>query len=71
MAPGDCRYGVGLAFGARSASVLDLVERMRPDVVVTDIRMPPTQTDEGIELAARLRTERPEVGVVVLSRRCS
>jgi DNA-binding NarL/FixJ family response regulator len=38
-----------------------------PDVVVTDIRMPPTGTDEGIRLAARLRDERPEVGVVVLS----
>lgn len=48
-------------------SLLDLVERMRPDVVVTDIRMPPTQTDEGIQLAARMRMERPEVGVVVLS----
>ena len=48
-------------------SVLDLVERMRPDVVVTDIRMPPTQTDEGIQLAARLRAEQPDIGVVVLS----
>lgn len=38
-----------------------------PDVVVTDIRMPPTGTDEGIQIAARLRRERPEVGVVVLS----
>jgi len=47
--------------------VLDLVERVQPDVVVTDIRMPPTQTDEGIRLAAQLRMERPEVGVVVLS----
>ena len=41
--------------------------RQGPDVVVTDIRMPPTGTDEGIRLAARLREERPEVGVVVLS----
>ncbi len=40
---------------------------MRPDVVVTDIRMPPTNTDEGIRLAARLRAEHPEIGVVVLS----
>jgi DNA-binding NarL/FixJ family response regulator len=38
-----------------------------PDVVVTDVRMPPTQTDEGIQVAARLRDERPGVGVVVLS----
>ncbi len=38
-----------------------------PDVVVTDIRMPPTGTDEGLRAAERLRTERPTVGVVVLS----
>ena len=38
-----------------------------PDVVVTDIRMPPTGTDEGLRAAERLRAERPEVGVVVLS----
>jgi len=43
------------------------VERDRPDVVVTDIRMPPSHTDEGIRLADELRTTRPEVGVVVLS----
>jgi DNA-binding NarL/FixJ family response regulator len=44
-----------------------LVDQLEPDVVVTDIRMPPTGTDEGIRVAARLRTDRPEVGVVVLS----
>ena len=38
-----------------------------PDVVVTDIRMPPTQTDEGIRAALRIRKEHPDVGVVVLS----
>ena len=47
--------------------VLALVEAASPDVVVTDIRMPPTGTDEGIRLANHLRGERPEVGVVVLS----
>jgi DNA-binding NarL/FixJ family response regulator len=35
--------------------------------VVTDIRMPPTGTDEGIQIAANLREQRPDVGVVVLS----
>src|SRR3954447_4778744 len=39
----------------------------RPDVVLTDIRMPPTNTDEGIRLAADLRDSHPSVGVVVLS----
>jgi len=38
-----------------------------PDVVLTDIRMPPTHTDEGIRLAAELRATHPAVGVVVLS----
>ncbi len=44
-----------------------LVEEHDPDVVVTDIRMPPSGTDEGTRIAARLRAERPDVGVVVLS----
>lgn len=38
-----------------------------PDVVVTDVRMPPTHTDEGIVAARRIRSEHPRVGVVVLS----
>ena len=48
-------------------SLLHVVEERRPDVVVTDIRMPPTHSDEGIRLAALLRERHPEVGVVVLS----
>jgi DNA-binding NarL/FixJ family response regulator len=44
-----------------------LIEEHDPQIVVTDIRMPPTGTDEGIQIAARLRQERPDVGVVVLS----
>jgi DNA-binding NarL/FixJ family response regulator len=48
-------------------SLFDLIDRAQPQVVVTDIRMPPTSTDEGIQAARRLREERPEVGVVVLS----
>ena len=43
------------------------VERVNPDVVVTDIRMPPTNTDEGIRFSSELRASHPEVGVVVLS----
>jgi DNA-binding NarL/FixJ family response regulator len=43
------------------------VEEHRPHVVITDIRMPPTGTDEGLRAANRLRAEHPEVGVVVLS----
>ena len=43
------------------------IDETRPDVVVTDIRMPPENTDEGIRLAAELRSSHPEIGVVVLS----
>jgi DNA-binding NarL/FixJ family response regulator len=48
-------------------SLLEAVEADPPDVVVTDIRMPPTQTDEGIQVAALMRESHPEVGVIVLS----
>ena len=44
-----------------------LVEDTNPDVVVTDIRMPPTGTDEGIRAAAALRSTHPNTGVIVLS----
>ena len=48
-------------------SLLEAVERERPHVVLTDIRMPPTGTDEGIRAASRLGKTHPQVGVVVLS----
>jgi DNA-binding NarL/FixJ family response regulator len=48
-------------------SLLEAVAGEQPDVVVTDIRMPPGSTDEGIQAASRLRETNPEVGVVVLS----
>jgi len=48
-------------------SLLAGVESAQPDVVVTDIRMPPTGTDEGVRAANVLRTSHPRVGVVVLS----
>jgi DNA-binding NarL/FixJ family response regulator len=48
-------------------TLLRVVDTERPDVVLTDIRMPPTGTDEGVRGAARLRTSHPGVGVVVLS----
>src|SRR3954469_14884994 len=48
-------------------SLREACSREAPDVVVTDIRMPPTHTDEGIRLAAELRDLHPEIGVVVLS----
>jgi DNA-binding NarL/FixJ family response regulator len=48
-------------------TLLAAVDADPPDVVVTDIRMPPTQTDEGMQIAARLRHTHPALGVVVLS----
>jgi DNA-binding NarL/FixJ family response regulator len=47
--------------------LIEAIESHDPDVVLTDIRMPPTGTDEGIRAAAHLRKERPATGVVVLS----
>jgi DNA-binding NarL/FixJ family response regulator len=49
------------------ASLLESVAEASPDVVLTDIRMPPTNTNEGIEAARQIRSRHPGVGVVVLS----
>ena len=48
-------------------SLLKAIDEEKPDVVLTDIRMPPTNTDEGIRAAEHLRERYPEAGVVVLS----
>jgi DNA-binding NarL/FixJ family response regulator len=62
----DRGYEVAVAV-ADAASLLAAVAEHHPDVVVTDIRMPPTHTDEGLRAAAELRKHHPEVGVLVLS----
>jgi DNA-binding NarL/FixJ family response regulator len=43
------------------------VKRTKPDVAIVDVRMPPTQTDEGARAAEEIRTQHPDVGVLVLS----
>jgi DNA-binding NarL/FixJ family response regulator len=48
-------------------SLLDAIEEQRPDVVLTDIRMPPSNTDEGVRVAAQLHEVHPDIGVIVLS----
>lgn len=53
--------------GSDLPSLHRLVEEVEPDVVLTDIQMPPTHTDEGIRLANDLRTSHPGIGVVILS----
>jgi DNA-binding NarL/FixJ family response regulator len=45
----------------------EAVRREKPDVVIVDVRMPPTQTDEGTRVARELRDEQPDVAVLVLS----
>jgi len=56
-----------VATGTDFDTLLAAVDTHRPDVVITDIRMPPTGSDEGIRAAERIRAEHPEIGVVVLS----
>ena len=48
-------------------SLLKSVREHQPDAVLTDIRMPPTHTTEGIDAAKQIRAEHPSIGVVVLS----
>jgi len=55
---------------ARASDAEDLLLKVRsykPDVVITDVRMPPTQTDEGAAAAETIRAEHPEIGVLLLS----
>lgn len=54
-------------FSTDAHSLLAAVEEEEPDAVLTDIRMPPTHTDEGIQVAQALRASHPAIGVVVLS----
>jgi DNA-binding NarL/FixJ family response regulator len=53
--------------GSDGAELDELIETARPDVVVTDLRMPPSGGREGIRIATRLRRSHPDIGVVVLS----
>jgi len=60
----------GMEVVAQAGDAEDLLRKVRghhPDVAVIDVRMPPTQTDEGLRAAARIRAEHPGTGVLVLS----
>jgi DNA-binding NarL/FixJ family response regulator len=50
-----------------AARLLELVREAAPELVIVDIRMPPTQTNEGLEAAREIRREQPDTGILVLS----
>ena len=50
-----------------ATALLDAVERERPDLVIADVRMPPTHTDEGIRAALMIRAQWPDIAILVLS----
>jgi DNA-binding NarL/FixJ family response regulator len=56
-----------VASGGTLDELLQAVDRLEPDVVLSDVRMPPSHTDEGIRLANELRRSHPAIGVVILS----
>lgn len=74
---GIFRQGLAMLLGAAGISVvasvasgdelLATLPRALPDAVIIDVRMPPTHTDEGIRLAAKLRGDYPDLGILVLS----
>ena len=60
----------GMDVVGQAGDAEDLLRKVRahkPDVALVDIRMPPTQTDEGLRAAATIRAEQPQTGVLVLS----
>ena len=62
------RFGFAVVAAVGDAvALLDAVAAQRPDLVITDIRMPPTHTDEGLRAAVELRCTDPALAVVVLS----
>jgi DNA-binding NarL/FixJ family response regulator/class 3 adenylate cyclase len=63
---GDAGFEV-VAQAGTADDLVRLVAMHKPDVAITDIRMPPTQTDEGLQAAQKIRERQPEVGVLVLS----
>src|SRR5207253_1595511 len=63
---GDAGFEV-VAQAGTADDLVRLVAMHKPDVAITDIRMPPTQTDEGLQAAQKIRERQPDVAVLVLS----
>ena len=64
----DAAAGIEVISACESREALQkVIDADRPDVVVTDIRMPPSNTDEGLQIAAELKHTHPGIGVVILS----
>jgi DNA-binding NarL/FixJ family response regulator len=62
------RAGIDVAAQAGDADeLLSAVDEHRPDVAIVDVRMPPTQTDEGLRAAHEIRARHPQIGIVILS----
>lgn len=60
--------GIDVVAEVGDASALhEAVNRLKPDLAIVDVRMPPTQTDEGARAAVEIRSEHPEVSVLLLS----
>ena len=62
--------GAGFEVVGRAGNADELLLKVRsykPDVAIVDVRMPPTQTDEGVHAAEVIRSQHPEVGVLLLS----
>ena len=56
-----------VATAGNATALLDAVEREQPDVVIADVRMPPSHTDEGIRAALLIRSQWPDIAILVLS----
>jgi len=68
MAKGLPLMGVDVVGQARDVpTAIDMIERMRPDVVILDMRLPPGQRDEGLSIAEAVRAQHPQIGILVLS----
>ena len=56
-----------LAAVSDATALLAAADEHRPDLAIIDVRMPPTQTDEGVRAAVELRRRQPEIGILILS----